>query len=196
MNTPDKPIEEYIKENFQAIKKMTYRYVKNEEESKELVSLTLEKIACTSKPFTPKNGGTFTGWVFKIMANVYIDTYRGKRQIFWRDLILLPEGAETSLYSKHTVENSYYFDTFTQEVDEAFLKIPYKYREILRLRAAGFKYKEIASITKKSLGTTKVQLRIARVMMAHLLKDSLPKDLKEKFIKQLSLSAHRLLKTA
>jgi hypothetical protein len=58
MNTPDKPIEEYIKENFQAIKKMTYRYVKNEEESKELVSLTLEKIACTSKPFTPKNGGT------------------------------------------------------------------------------------------------------------------------------------------
>jgi len=164
-------IQPYIKSLQNTAKRLT----KNLIEAEDLLQETLYKAYKSFNQY--KQDTNFRAWIFKIMINTYISSYRKSvRQpikISYEDL------EEYQLY-QYMKDESEVFDTpnyfisdelFEDEVKEALEKLPYYFRLVVLLSdIEGFSYQEIADIVKTPLGTVMSRLHRGRSLLRNKLK--------------------------
>ena len=131
-------------------------YTKDEDEACDVLQDGFVKVFANLKSYT--SGGSFEGWIRKIMVNTALLHYQRKRR----------ETESLSLYKTYlepAVDTI--VDTINAEaVIELVNKLPEKAGLVLKLYAIeGYDHKEIADLMGISIGTSKSQLNRARSLL-------------------------------
>ena len=145
------------------------RMTKNAADAEDLVQETSLKGYRAFGSFT--EGTNLRAWLFRILTNSYINTYRKKQRRpdesdlgDLEDLYLYRRlgGAETSTLGRSAEDEL--FDHLTEgEVKDAIEALPDQYRDaVLLADVEGFPYKEIAEILDVPIGTVMSRLHRGR----------------------------------
>ena len=131
-------------------------YTKDEDEACDVLQEGFIKVFASLSTYT--FGGSFEGWIRKIMVNTALSHYQKKHK----------ETENLSLYKTY-VEPAVdtILDTINAEaVIELVNKLPKKAGLVLKLYAIeGYDHKEIADLMGISIGTSKSQLNRARALL-------------------------------
>jgi len=121
-------------------------------------------------------GTNFKAWLFKIMKNTFINSYRKKKlQPHRVDFDELHEGLEQTLLDRGEVQNpdpeaEFIFSEMDTEVRDAILSLPHDYKMVILLAdLEGFAYREIADILEVPVGTVMSRLYRGRKMLERAL---------------------------
>ncbi len=139
------------------------RYVKNEEEAKEVVQDVFYKTFTKIDKFGGES--SFYSWIKKIAVNTCIDRYRSKiNDIPTTDL-------EEASYSEQTATaimdaDADYILQFIQELSPAY-KLTFNMYAI-----DGYKYEEIAEILGISMGSVKSNIAKARINLQKMIENN------------------------
>jgi RNA polymerase sigma-70 factor (ECF subfamily) len=150
--------------------KSALRMTRSVEDAEDLIQETYLKAYKYYARFS--EGTNFKAWLFKIMKNTFINSYRKKKlQPPKVDFDEVQEGLEETLMEKGrgdlidpeswlmAVEMDY-------EVREALLSLPHDYKMVVLLAdLEGFAYKEIADILAVPVGTVMSRLYRGRRML-------------------------------
>lgn len=157
--------QEAIK-HLDALYRTALRMTRNPQDAEDLVQETYLRAYRFFDQFQP--GTNMRAWLFKILTNSYINTYR--RSAAEPKSTSLEEAEEFSLYRQMARESqtgslswdveAEVLDRFAEEdIREAIEKLPPAFRmTVLLADVEGFSYKEIAEITGVSKGTVMSRL--------------------------------------
>lgn len=138
----------------------------SKEEAMELFQDTVLKVLDSRKKYTDKSN--FTGWVFTIMRNIFINRYRQASRN-----IILPEYKDSDIpfyLPDYIIEDS--SDIYTLDDINIVLKSFSKdYSVPLSMFITGYKYVEIAEFMNLPIGTVKSRIHIARCKLQKALED-------------------------
>lgn len=151
------------------------RMARNPDDASDLVQETVERAYKGFKSFKP--GTNIKAWLFRIMTNAYINTYR-KRQRQpqqtsddigdWQ----MHEAASHSAAGLPSAEAEALRGLPDRDVKQALAKIPEEYRlAVYYADVEGFAYKEIAEIMDTPVGTVMSRLHRGRKQLRGLLED-------------------------
>ena len=154
------------------------RLAKNPADAEDLVQETYLK---GYKAFESFNEGTnLRAWLFRILTNSFINTYRKKQRSFDEhkvediESIYLSTNLETSS-SRHlgiSAEEALFERLTDDEIQIAIDSLPSSYKEVVLLAdVQGFSYKEIAEILEIPDGTVMSRLHRARAKLKDQLLD-------------------------
>lgn len=150
------------------------RMTRSAEDAEDLIQETFFKAYKYYGRFA--EGTNLKAWLFKIMKNTFINTYRKRKlQPAEVDFDDVCEGLEETLLEKASVANSnpeegFLFDEVDHEVRETLVSLPYDYKMVVLLAdLGGFAYKEIAEILEVPVGTVMSRLYRGRRMMERTL---------------------------
>ena len=153
---------------------MLLRMTHNPTEADDLTIETFGKAFCQLHLYTPTN--TFATWLFAIASNSGIDFIRRRRL----EMISLSsmsvgsdnEGYEYPMPSDDANPEEALIDTQRGEVlRDVVRQLKPRYRTIVEMRYfQELSYEEIAERLKLPMGTVKIQLRRARMLLAEILK--------------------------
>jgi RNA polymerase sigma-70 factor (ECF subfamily) len=172
---------ELVKPHVKSLQNTARRLTKNILEAEDLYQETLFRAYRFFDHY--QQNTNFRAWIFKIMTNTYISSYRkAVRQpvkLSYEDMeeyqIYQNAEDESGLFESDT--STLAEEMFEDEVKEALEKIPYYFRLVVLLSdIEGFSYQEIADIVKTPLGTVMSRLHRGR----SLLRNKLKKYAKEK----------------
>ena len=149
------------------LQRFAYRLTADKEAANDLLQETSLKALDNMARYTPDTN--FTGWVYTIMRNIFINNYR--REIREQALI----GYIDNLYHLNitdsvemfVVDNGY----DSKEISRVIQNLPREYSIPFLMYTSGFKYKEIAERLALPLGTVKNRIYLTRRMLQKLLKD-------------------------
>jgi len=154
--------------------KSALRMTRSVEDAEDLIQETYLKAYKYYARFT--EGTNFKAWLFKIMKNTFINSYRKKKlQPPKVDFDEVQEGLEETLMDKAHASLS---DPETwiiavemdAEVRDALLDLPHDYKMVVLLAdLEGFAYKEIAEILAVPVGTVMSRLYRGRRMLERAL---------------------------
>jgi RNA polymerase sigma-70 factor, ECF subfamily len=161
-------VKRYEKRVVNYVYRITHRY----EEAHDLAQEIFVKVFLALDRFDPKY--QFSTWLFRIAQNSAIDALRKKSvaEVPLARPATDEEGAKDREFADHGVSpyRALKNKQLSAAIDDAVLKLPADYRELIQLRHfAELSYEEIASMKKLPLGTVKNKLFRAR----NLLKDAL-----------------------
>ena len=140
------------------LKKFTYRFTRNREESQDLIQDTMLKALLYRDSF--RKEVNLKGWLFTIMRNTYINSYR-KLQRYrtnhdsTKDLYYL--NVEDT-HTFHLPDVAYEYEDIWRNVSE----IREEFQKPFRMHASGYKYEEIAEHLGIPVGTVKNRIFQAR----------------------------------
>jgi RNA polymerase sigma-70 factor (ECF subfamily) len=144
------------------------------EDAEDLIQETYLKAYKYYGRFT--EGTNFKAWLFKIMKNTFINSYRKKKiQPPKVDFDEIQEGLEETLMDRAQDSlidpESYIISSeIDAEVREALLDLPHDYKMVVLLAdLQGFAYKEIADILAVPVGTVMSRLYRGRRMLERAL---------------------------
>lgn len=153
---------------------MLLRMTHNPTEADDLTIETFGKAFCQLHSYTPTN--TFATWLFSIASNSGIDYIRRRRL----EMVSLNsmsvgndnEGYEFPIPSPDATPEEQLIDTQrSQLLREVVRQLKPRYRTIVEMRYfEEMSYEEIAEKLKLPMGTVKIQLRRARMLLAEILK--------------------------
>jgi RNA polymerase sigma factor (sigma-70 family) len=149
-----------------SLKVFAMRFTQNLEDANDLVQDTLLKAIRYHNLY--KDGTNLRGWLFTIMKNTYINTYR--KATVHRALIDTEEDL-TSIHllkssSRNEVENKFISD----DIFTALKTLePVYYAPFMRY-FEGYKYHEIAEELDIPIGTVKTRIHMARKVLKNALK--------------------------
>lgn len=150
--------------------KSALRMTRSVEDAEDLIQETYLKAYKYYARFT--EGTNFKAWLFKIMKNTFINSYRKKKlQPPKVDFDEIQEGLEETLMDKALnslidPESSLTAIDMDHEVREALLSLPHDYKMVVLLAdLEGFAYKEIAEILAVPVGTVMSRLYRGRRML-------------------------------
>jgi len=150
--------------------KSALRMTRSVEDAEDLIQETYLKAYKYYARFS--EGTNFKAWLFKIMKNTFINSYRKKKlQPPKVDFDEIQEGLEETLMDK--AQNSVIDPVSSltaidmdHEVREALLGLPHDYKMVVLLAdLEGFAYKEIAEILAVPVGTVMSRLYRGRRML-------------------------------
>ena len=154
--------------------KSALRMTRSVEDAEDLIQETYLKAYKYYQKFS--EGTNFKAWLFKIMKNTFINSYRKKKlQPTKVDFADVHEGLEETLIERAEVtdanpEAGYLFDEMDHEVSDSLTALPYDYKMVVLLAdLEGFAYKEIAEILEVPVGTVMSRLYRGRRMMERAL---------------------------
>jgi RNA polymerase sigma-70 factor (ECF subfamily) len=140
------------------------------EDAEDLIQETYLKAYKYYERFS--EGTNFKAWLFKIMKNTFINSYRKKKlQPPKVDFDEIQEGLEETLMEKANAslidpESWLMSVEMDHEVREALLSLPHDYKMVVLLAdLEGFAYKEIADILAVPVGTVMSRLYRGRRML-------------------------------
>ena len=148
------------------------RMTRNREEAEDLVQETYLKVHRFSHTF--KEGSNLKAWLFKILRNTFINTFRKKirepKEVHYNEIedfylfskIKNDRKEETHLSGDATK----FYELFEDEVKNAIDKLPLAFKEvILYSDIEEFSYGEISDIIGCPIGTVKSRLFRARRLL-------------------------------
>ena len=147
-----------------------YRMTRNSEDAEDLVQETYLKAYKYYDKF--KEGTNFKAWLFKILKNTFINSYR-KRQAepLKSDFADIEDAFENQVSDEVTrrvknPEQELLKDVLDEDVQRALEALPDDYRmAVILADLEGFSYKEIAEILEVPLGTVMSRLYRGRKLL-------------------------------
>ena len=150
------------------------RMTRNPADAADLVQETFVKAYASWSSFT--QGTNLKAWLYRILTNAYINTYRKKQREPYQSAIEDLEdwqlgGAESTTSSRTRSAEAEAIDHMPASVvKDALQSIPEDFRLAVYLAdVEGFAYQEIADIMKTPLGTVMSRLHRGRRMLRELL---------------------------
>jgi RNA polymerase sigma-70 factor (ECF subfamily) len=147
-----------------------YRMTRNAEDAEDLVQEAYFKAYKYYDKF--QEGTNFKAWLFKILKNTFINSYRKKQQQPLRtDFADIEESFEHQISSEATgklqsPEQELLADVLDEDVQRAMDDLPEDYRMAVVLAdLEGFSYKEIAEILEVPVGTVMSRLYRGRKLL-------------------------------
>ena len=128
------------------------------EDANDLVQETMMKAFSNHEKF--EEGTNLKGWLYTIMKNIFINNYR-KNKRFTK----VSNEAPSDLQQYETGKAAYnegWNQMRMQEIKKAIDALPKPLQFSFELYYAGYKYQEIADITKEPIGTIKSRIHFAR----------------------------------
>ena len=152
------------------------RMTRNPADAADLVQETFVKAFASWKSFT--QGTNLKAWLYRILTNTYINTYRKRQREPYQGTIDELEawqlgGAEsTTATSSRSAEAEAIDHMPDSTVKDALQSIPEDFRLAVYLAdVEGFSYQEIADIMKTPIGTVMSRLHRGRRLLRDLLSD-------------------------
>jgi RNA polymerase sigma-70 factor (ECF subfamily) len=149
---------------------MGYRLTRNAEDAEDLVQETYLKAYKYYDKF--QEGTNFKAWLFKILKNTFINSYRKKQlEPVKSDFADIEETFETQVSDEVTnrskdPEEELLEDVLDEDVQRALEDLPDDYRmAVILADLEGFSYKEIAEILEVPLGTVMSRLYRGRKLL-------------------------------
>lgn len=150
--------------------KSALRMTRSVEDAEDLIQETYLKAYKYYERFA--EGTNFKAWLFKIMKNTFINSYRKRKlqppQVDFNDVqegleeSLVEQGQETDL----NPELGLLHFEMDHDVRQTLLKLPHDYKMVVLLAdLEGFSYKEIADILEVPVGTVMSRLYRGRRML-------------------------------
>ena len=154
--------------------KSALRMTRSVEDAEDLIQETYLKAYKYYERFA--EGTNFKAWLFKIMKNTFINSYRKKKlQPPKVDFDDVHEGLEETLLdamheSSIDPENGVIASQMDHEVKQTLIDLPHDYKMVVLLAdLEGFAYKEIAEILEVPVGTVMSRLYRGRRMLERTL---------------------------
>jgi RNA polymerase sigma-70 factor (ECF subfamily) len=154
--------------------KSALRMTRSVEDAEDLIQETYLKAYKYYEKFS--EGTNFKAWLFKIMKNTFINSYRKRKlQPTKVDFDAVHEGLEETLLERvestdANPEAGYLFEEMDHEVSTSLASLPYDYKMVVLLAdLEGFAYKEIAEILEVPVGTVMSRLYRGRRMLERAL---------------------------
>ncbi len=153
--------------------KSALRMTRSPEDAEDLVQETFLKAYKYYARFS--EGTNFKAWLFKIMKNTFINTYRRKKlQPTSIDFDEVQEGLESTLLDRATSEleasTSMVSADMDHEVRDALLSLPHDYKVVVLLAdLESYSYKEISDILAIPVGTVMSRLYRGRRLLERAL---------------------------
>jgi RNA polymerase sigma-70 factor (ECF subfamily) len=154
--------------------KSALRMTRSVEDAEDLVQETFLKAYKYYERFA--EGTNFKAWLFKIMKNTFINSYRKRKlQPPKVDFDEIHEGLERTLVEKAEIdpenpEIGFISSEIDHEVAQALAGLPHDYKMVVLLADLdGFSYKEIAEILEVPVGTVMSRLYRGRRILERAL---------------------------
>ncbi len=137
------------------------RYTSNREESVEVLNMAFLKIFDSINSFRATEGGSFSGWMARIVFNTSIDHVRKKTKYLQKnDFNATVEGV---------VQNEVMSTLATEDIFQLVQQLPPATRNVFSLFALdGYKHSEIGELLNISEGTSRWHLGQARKILRDL----------------------------
>jgi RNA polymerase sigma-70 factor (ECF subfamily) len=170
-----KRFEEEALVHIDSLYRTALRMTKNENDADDLVQETFLKAYRFWDKF--QEGSNCRAWLFKIMTNIFINSYRAKA---WTpQTIDLDDIDDGFLYGQLSAlgpsddpENLFFNKVFDDDVKKAIEELPEDFRLVIILSfLEGFSYQEIADILGLNIGTVKSRLHRGRKLLQKSLWD-------------------------
>jgi RNA polymerase sigma-70 factor (ECF subfamily) len=152
------------------------RMTRNPADAEDLLQDTLMNAYASLRSF--KQGTNLRGWLFRIMTNAYIDTYRKKlrRPTCWPtghfNDELVATATLVSSAGSHSLEQQVLDKLGDSEIRAAMCELPEQFRLVVYYAdVEGLRFKEIADRMGTSVGTVASRLHRGRRRLRHLLAD-------------------------
>ncbi|MED5373615.1 MAG: sigma-70 family RNA polymerase sigma factor [Myxococcota bacterium] len=137
-----------------AVYRFCMRFLRNEEDARDVTQDTLIKVMRNLHRFDPKR--RFSTWVFSIARNTAIDETRRRKR-------LAPEPKKEPAYEGPSPMEETRASRRADRLHEALAELPPKYREVLVLyHFEHLKYQEIADALEIPIGTVMNRIFRAR----------------------------------
>lgn len=170
------PFEQEALSYLDALYRTALRMTRSEADAEDVVQETYIRALRFREQFTP--GTNLKAWLFRILTNTFINTYRRKQaqpQTTELDDVeentlhrhMTDAGAEASPEPEQVVLDSV-VDT---EIKDALDELPEHFRTVVLLDAEGFAYKEIAEMLDIPIGTVMSRLHRGRKFLQRRLYD-------------------------
>jgi RNA polymerase sigma-70 factor (ECF subfamily) len=159
--------------NASAMKRFAYSLCQDHPEAEDLVAETVVKAFENIRQLKDEN--KIRQWLFRILNNVFISSYRKKKR--QRNIRLEDTGdgssfslferlAESDFTEKGSPEKSFINKITKEKIHEAILELPEEFRTTLTLCDVDeFSYAEIAAITDTAIGTVRSRIARARKLL-------------------------------
>ena len=144
------------------------RYCGNLEDAEDVLHDGFIKVLQNLGKFTPRENGSFEGWLKKIMVNTALNFLRNKNK---ERNLFNPGSVDKEDPAEEREEDNLFFAEITgkvsrEELMEMICKLPHGYRTVFNLYVfESYSHKEIAEALGCSENTSKSQLSKARAML-------------------------------
>ena len=142
--------------------RLCLRYLKDDEETKDVISMGFVKIFKEIKKFKHQGDGSLSAWIKKIMINESLMQLRKRKHLIMCDVHENGMGMELNYSIDETLS--------AEEIFQTIQKIPDGYRTIFNLFIDGFSHREIGEILGITESTSRSQLSHAKRKLGELLK--------------------------
>ncbi len=165
-----KEFEELAIPHTDALLRTALRMTRNQSDAEDLVQEAFLKAYRFFHRF--ERGTNIRAWLFKIMTNLFINSYRNRAKR--PQETSFDEVEENFLYNKlaeegragTNPEKELFDKLYTDEVQQVLDRLPEEFRMVVMLNfVEGFAYQEIAEIMGIELGTVKSRLHRGRKML-------------------------------